>query len=379
MVYLRKLHGQLLTYAKTRSDLAITTLEEIELRGFPKERNIVISCLAPSTPHNFIFGDLIPFDEPNTGPYKTKTIEKIKEFLTNSEKFFIFIFPQRYPLAPIWKNNKDFNYIELPEFYGVYWDFFKHHQPLDNYRPFDRYNVTKHYMCLNKRITEPRFLWFHELYKNKLIDKGHVSFLCEGEREKYPDYNVYKKHLGILTHGFPWLKDYSEEVIQQLPIQTDQRLDIEDRHCGSGGWITDSEMFATSFVNVISETYFSTPGNPMFTEKIFKTIYHQRPFILLGNPGTLNDLRMLGFRTFNKWFDESYDYGNNINRRALDVCDQIKHLCSLSLDQIQDMLMDMKSDLEYNYNRLHALSFELDRSVARIDQWIIKKIDSFKD
>ena len=267
MVYLRKLHGQLLTYAKTRSDLAITTLEEIELRGFPKERNIVISCLAPSDPHNFIFGDLIPFDEANAGPYKLETIKQIKDFLTKSEKFFIFVFPQRYPLSTIWKSNKDFNYIELPEFYGVYWDFFKHYQPLDNYRPFDRYNVTKHYMCLNKRITEPRFLWFHELYKNKLIDKGHVSFLCEGEREQYPDYNVYKKHLSILTYGFPWLKDYSEEVIQQLPIQTDQRLDIEDSHCGSGGWITDSEMILNECPENKIGVKFVTPYNQYFTYK----------------------------------------------------------------------------------------------------------------
>lgn len=376
MVYLRKIHGSLLTYIKGREDTALTTLEEIQHRGFPSARHIIISCIAPTNPHNFIFGDYIPLDLADTGPYDLQVIEQIKTFLINKEKLVIMIFPQRHPVTDVWQ-HKDFFYIELPEFYGVYWDFFLHYQPATEYRPWDRYNVTKHYMCLNKRIVEPRFLWFHDLYRKDLISKGHVSFLCEGERQQYPDYTVYNHYYNILIKDYPWLDNLQSEVKCQLPIQTTDKLEISDSHCGSGGWITDSDLFATSFVNVISETYFNLPGNPIFTEKIFKTIYHCRPFFLLGSPGTLTDLRALGFKTFSPWFDETYDYGNNVNDRALQISNQVEKLCQLSLDQIQDMLMDMRPVLEHNYNRLRELSNELDQTVDQIDHWIIKKINSF--
>ena len=377
MVYLRKIHGSLLTYVKDREDTTLTTLEEIQNNGFPAARNIVVSCIAPSDPHNFIFGDYIPFDYKGTGPYKIETFEEIKKLLDNKEKLFIFVSPQRHPVSEVW-HHKDFFYIELPEFYGVYWDFFRHYQPAVEYRPWDKYNVTKHYMCLNKRMVEPRFLWFHDLYRKGLISKGHVSFLCEGERQQYPDYSVYEKYFQLLESEYPWLSDLHDEVKNYLPIQTTTKLDITDTHCGSGGWITDSDLFATSFVNVISETYFSLPGTPIFTEKIFKTIYHCRPFFLLGSPGTLTDLRALGFKTFDRWFDETYDYGNNINNRALNISAQVEQLCKLSLDQVQDMLMEMRPVLEHNYNRLKELSKELDQRVDQIDSWIIKKLNSFK-
>jgi hypothetical protein len=113
---------------KEANHVDLVTLEEIQDLGFPKARNIIISCLAPSEPHNYIFGDYLPLDVRLTGPYPTEIFEKIKQLATDDEKFFILIFPQRHPVSEIW-HHKNILYIELPEFYGVYWDFFQYHQP----------------------------------------------------------------------------------------------------------------------------------------------------------------------------------------------------------------------------------------------------------
>lgn len=43
------------------------------------------------------------------------------------------------------------------------------------------------------------------------------------------------------------------------------------------------------------------------TEKVFRSFYNKRPFVLIGNRYTLAELHKLGFKTFPHIFDESYD------------------------------------------------------------------------
>ena len=51
------------------------------------------------------------------------------------------------------------------------------------------------------------------------------------------------------------------------------------------------------------------------TEKTFKPICFQQPFMVFGYPRTLAHLRTLGFETFENLFDESYDNEKNYYRR----------------------------------------------------------------
>ena len=46
---------------------------------------------------------------------------------------------------------------------------------------------------------------------------------------------------------------------------------------------------------------------PFITEKTFKPIALQHPFMIFGHSGTLARLHELGFETFPEMFDESYD------------------------------------------------------------------------
>ena len=69
-----------------------------------------------------------------------------------------------------------------------------------------------------------------------------------------------------------------------------------------------------AFVDVVTETrYASNMIN--LTEKTIKPIVAHRPFIMVGPVGTISHLQSLGFRTFNKWWDESYDNETNHNKR----------------------------------------------------------------
>lgn len=51
-----------------------------------------------------------------------------------------------------------------------------------------------------------------------------------------------------------------------------------------------------------------------FTEKTWRCMINKRPFILVGNKGSLAHLRSLGFKTFPHIFDESYDHMHDQDR-----------------------------------------------------------------
>ena len=72
---------------------------------------------------------------------------------------------------------------------------------------------------------------------------------------------------------------YSLQFHQDLSLQTCFEL------------VTETDVFNSLFI----------------TEKTFKPILNKSPFLISGSPYTLAYLRKLGFETFDKLFDESYD------------------------------------------------------------------------
>ena len=74
--------------------------------------------------------------------------------------------------------------------------------------------------------------------------------------------------------------------------------------------------------------------------------YH--PFIVFGAPGTLSNLKELGFKTFSPYIDESYDNEISPFRRMQKITKEIKRLCSLSETEIYNWFTSMKYILIYN-------------------------------
>ena len=70
----------------------------------------------------------------------------------------------------------------------------------------------------------------------------------------------------------------------------------------------------TSFCNIITET---NPSNTKIhiTEKTDKCFSAGQPFILVAGPNYLKTLHEYGFKTFDKWWDESYDSEENLDIR----------------------------------------------------------------
>jgi len=100
-------------------------------------------------------------------------------------------------------------------------------------------------------------------------------------------------------------------------------------------------------------------------EKIWKPIVTMQPFVIIGQPKTLKYLKDIGYKTFDKWIDESYDDTLDDDLRFQKILNEIARLNEFSKDEFAELLFDMHEVLLYNYslNRERRLSLTIEHKV----------------
>jgi hypothetical protein len=113
------------------------------------------------------------------------------------------------------------------------------------------------------------------------------------------------------------------------------------------------ELQQTAFLQVITETVFDYPHNN-YGEKTWKGIISFRPFVLVSVPNSLENLRNFGFKTFDHWWDESYDIIQDPVDRLLAITDIISYVAEKPKKDLIKMLYEMEPILKYNYNHYYT-------------------------
>ena len=118
------------------------------------------------------------------------------------------------------------------------------------------------------------------------------------------------------------------------------------------------EMVNTDFLSAIlkvdekniSDTYFSlVTETGHLSEKTFKLIYFGHPFIIVGEIGVIQDLKELGYKTFDCVFDESYDYMPMGAEKILFIANQVKQYCGEEgRKKFAEKLPQIEEILRYN-------------------------------
>jgi hypothetical protein len=194
----------------------------------------------------------------------------------------------------------------------------------------------------------------------------------------YHNYVPNKKH----THSFLMLmhlqRTHRDQIHTALADVLDSALysyvargitlseDIEYNH---GDWQRhfNPEWYNATNFSVVVESMIKSPT--WISEKTFKPIAYQHPFIVWGSTGTLKYLREQGFETFDHVIDESYDSIENHNDRLLMIVDQIKNL--VQNIKFEDIITKQKT--EYNQQRF----FNKDLVQEKINNEIVKEILDF--
>ena len=113
----------------------------------------------------------------------------------------------------------------------------------------------------------------------------------------------------------------------------------------------ESHLFKHTFLNVVNETH-QQDDLVFITEKTYRSINYCRPFIINGDKGSLRYLKDMGFMTFNKFWDESYDDEISDHARIVKIIDIVKEITSRTETELLALFQDMLPILEHNYNVL---------------------------
>lgn len=181
------------------------------------------------------------------------------------------------------------------------------------------YHVIKHHLQ-NNWISAPRTCQ----YENVLIEDIAKKY-CN----TYPDIEQVLKDADL-----PWL--FPGEDVQPM----------------TSCWLTNFDESADSLLYVPTETvYFGRRLH--ITEKTFKAIALEMPFVLVAPAGSLAYMRDYGFRTFGDVIDESYDQETDDILRLEKVAGLLRSLDDLSVPERQRLHQAMLPAVEHNYNHFY--------------------------
>ena len=105
--------------------------------------------------------------------------------------------------------------------------------------------------------------------------------------------------------------------------------------------------YNTTYFSIITESHFSNIddlNNLSFTEKTWKPITNFHPFFIVGGYQSIKKLKSIGFQTFDKFFDESYD--ENVDNLFI----ELNRLLKLDRKELHDIYYNMREILVHNFN-----------------------------
>ena len=116
------------------------------------------------------------------------------------------------------------------------------------------------------------------------------------------------------------------------------------------------EQANNSLIHVVTETVYRGNRNHL-TEKTFKPIVIQQPFIIQSCKGSLEYLRRYGFRTFSEFWDESYDEAED-SVRTYEIGKLLQSIHTMSQKEKTALQTAVNSTVEHNYNWFYSQEFE---------------------
>lgn len=212
-------------------------------------------------------------------------------------------------------------------------------RPIHYFEPWNRYDdneivkfnpIDEKYLFLsyNRNPRPQRIQLLLIMLKEKLFHRGWIS-LNELIYPPMPDDNL--DDFNYLKNNAPFVIDTRYDLFYNLAINITK------------------EDYEKTFISLISESL-ADDDTLFFSEKIWKPIMVGHPFILYGNQYSLKLLKQWGFKTFNKWIDESYDNEPDRVIRAQMVVKEIKKFENKTIDQLKIIRNEMNEICEFNQN-----------------------------
>tara|TARA_B110000858_G_scaffold1880_1_gene2129 strand:+ start:1041 stop:2084 length:1044 start_codon:yes stop_codon:yes gene_type:complete len=218
---------------------------------------------------------------------------------------------------------------------------------------------------IEKDIQKTFGIFIHRSQWDRLLLSSHLY-----KNHKEITMQTFRKNLGDPAHMIEmgldqlfWLLSCNNKldptVIQQLcdfisslphnnGIEwqyTDQQATVDQRLTG---WYNNIFLDIVCEKMVTGQTFFPT-------EKTARPLATKTPFLIMASPNYIKNLHRLGFRSFRKFWDESYDYQQGVQRTE-SIQRIIDELARLPINELRDMYQEMSPILEHNYKTYHSLT-----------------------
>lgn len=237
--------------------------------------------------------------------------------------------------------------------YGLEMDYYFFHgwAALDWYRGYNRTSLAQKFaerkpfntfLCPNNIIggeRRHRIEMLQQFVDRGLLDKNLISF---------PDVCPYEgQSLQLLCAKYDL--DFPKV---RLPLMIDNGSGYAAQSHRIDLW----DQANNSLIHVVTETVYRGNKNHL-TEKTFKPIVMQQPFIVQSCKGSLEYLRRYGFRTFSDFWDESYDEADDAVR-TYEIGKVLQDINSMSQKEKAQLQTAVNSTVEHNYQWFYGEEFE---------------------
>jgi hypothetical protein len=201
-------------------------------------------------------------------------------------------------------------------------------------------------------VTDPRYLEHKPVPESAFVlNVPDYCWYLESARRWKSGHHLYSprpqyKYKALLTMNRE--KPHRTELLTQLNSELDQCLwsYVQQGHLMPNDVIGPPEIWER-YINtdwydqccfsIVAESMaepFVADRVPLISEKTWKAVSMQHPFMVVGELGTLEHMHRLGFETFENIWDESYDHTQDIKQRVAQVVANVVQYTKEPLDQL---------------------------------------------
>jgi hypothetical protein len=222
------------------------------------------------------------------------------------------------------------------------------------------------FSCLNGAPRDHRIVTEKFLEEHDLKSKSRYTFYWKDETlpfseltlnwRKWPRLEEANKHRAIDSHKVQepeFYKVFDDTYFDFITetLTTNERFGVE------------IDKYVTKPPSPQYRTFFESFKTIFITEKLWRSIFYKRPFILMGNHRTLEYLKGLGFKTFDCMWNEDYDLILQSYEREKACLKLLKEVCDThSIESMHEKVYseEVQEILEHNYNLFKSLAEEID-------------------
>lgn len=209
----------------------------------------------------------------------------------------------------------------------------------------------KKFICWNRTMNRAhRATMLYMALKHDLLKDGIFSFL-HGLVDYFPS-----QIQDLVDDPIEDIKTLSQTMKDMLPYEVDtQTLNEEGKQGFQTNENNKKEFYADTYLHITSETCFDSHGTPFMSEKTFRPILNLQPFIYIGNHHGLEELRRLGFKTFDGYIDESYDLETDPKKRWAMIEKEILRFSNMTIEELHNWYYSLTDILIHNQRHFLSL------------------------